>query len=402
MNNSQIKELSDQYVLPTYGRIPIALVKGKGATVWDADGKKYLDFFSGLAVDNLGHAPASIRKVLAEQSKKIWHTSNVFYIPGQAKLAEALVKASGLDKAFFCNSGTEAVEACIKLARYASLKSGNPERYEIIVANKSFHGRTLGSLSATMQPKYQSGFGPLLPGFKGVEYNNLEAVRAAVTDQTCAVLIEPIQGEGGVNVPDAGYLAALRKLCDERNLFLILDEVQVGLGRTGHLFAHQAEKIRPDLMALSKALGSGFPVGACLAAKSVAQFAEPGIHAATFGGNPLACSVALETVKIISKPAFLKRVSQNGEYFIKRLNALKKEGAPIESVRGRGLMIGCVLQQETGSAVVQACLEKGLLINAIQNRILRFVPPLIVTKAEIDRAVKILSGVLASQQQKAA
>ncbi|MBI4411082.1 MAG: aspartate aminotransferase family protein [Deltaproteobacteria bacterium] len=394
-NNAENTALLDRYVLPTYARTPVTLVHGEGVWVWSADGKKYLDFFGGLAVDNLGHAPPRIKKVLADQAGHLLHCSNVFTIQEQAELAEKLVTLSGMHQAFFCNSGTEAVEACIKFARYHGVKNFGAEHYEIIVAENSFHGRTLGSLSATMQKKYRDGFGPLVPGFKAVPFGDLTAASNAVGPDTCAILIEPIQGEGGVNIPPADYLPGLRKICDEKNCLLVLDEVQVGVGRTGKLFAGQHSGVVPDLMAVSKALGSGFPIGACLASKKVADSVKPGMHASTFGGNPLACRVALETLSIVARESFLKKVAETGAYFIAQLKKLQKKHSIIAEVRGLGLMIGCELNRETGVQVVKECLQEGLLINAIQGKILRFVPPLIINKGHVDRAVKILDRVLA-------
>lgn len=394
-NNTDNISLLDRYVLPTYARTKVALVHGFGAWVWDADEKKYLDFFGGLAVDALGHSPPRIRKALADQASHLLHCSNVFYIQEQAELAKELVSLSGMYQAFFCNSGAEAVEACIKFARHTGIRNFGADHYEIIVAENSFHGRTLGALSATMQKKYQEGFGPLVPGFKAVPFGDIGAVQNAVGPNTCAVLVEPIQGEGGVNIPPDDYLPGLRRICDEKNCLLILDEVQVGMGRTGRLFAFQHAGIAPDLMALSKALGSGFPIGACLASKKVALSVGPGMHASTFGGNPLACRAALETLSVIAKDSFLKKVRETGGYFVLQLKKLQKKYDLIKEVRGKGLMIGCELNREVGTQVVRQCLEEGLLINAIQGKILRFVPPLIITKGDVDRAIRILDRVLA-------
>lgn len=386
-----------RYTLPTYRRHPIAVVHGEGSWVWDADGKKYLDFFSGLAVDNLGHSPSVVMGAISDQVKHLLHVSNVFCIQEQGELAQRLVLLSGLHQAFFCNSGAEAIEACIKFARYASLKLFGQNRFEILVAHNSFHGRTLGALSATMQEKYQAGFGPLVPGFKGVPFNNLEKMAKAVSPKTCAILVEPIQGEGGVQIPDESYLPELRRFCDDKNLFLILDEVQTGMGRTGHLFAHQRFSIKPDLMALSKALGSGFPIGACLANRKIAATVEPGIHASTFGGNPLACRAALATLGVISQRAFLRKVGRTGEFFLEGLKKLQKKIPLICGVRGMGLMLACELKKPVGSQIVEACLKKGLLINAIQGTILRFIPPLNVSKYEVKRGLDLLEEALASE-----
>ncbi len=362
--------------------------------VWDSEGNKYLDFFSGLAVDNLGHCPLVVTKALQDQTKKLLHVSNVFGIAEQGELAEKLVKLSGLHQVFFCNSGAEAVEACLKFARYHSLKVRESHCFEILVAENSFHGRTYGALSATMQKKYQAGFGPLLPGFKSVPFGDLEAMVKGVTDQTCAILVEPIQGEGGVRIPSSGYLPGLRRLCDEKKILLILDEVQTGMGRTGSLFAHQRYGIKPDLMALSKALGSGFPIGACLASQAVSESVEPGIHASTFGGNPLACRAALATLGIISKKTFIDRVATAGSFFLEGLKKIQKKHSLIGEARGMGFMLACELKEPVGNEIVGRCLERGLLINAIQGKVLRFVPPLIIKKREIIKGLDILAGVL--------
>lgn len=386
--------LLNRFVLPTYSRLPVSLVRGHGVWLWDAGGKKYLDFFAGLAVNNLGYNHPRISAVISRQSKRIIHCSNIFYIQEQARLARKLVRLTGMHQAFFCNSGAEAIEACIKLARLWSLKRFGKRRFEIIVFENSFHGRTFGAISATAQKKYQSGFGPLLPGFKVVPYNNLAAVKKAYNRSTCAVLVEPIQGEGGVRVPDKDFLIGLRKLCNKKKILLIVDEVQVGMGRTGRFLASNHFGVKPDLLAMAKGLGSGIPIGACLAGKKVASVVRPGIHASTFGGNPFASSVALETLSIIAKPDFLKKVRGKGNYFTQKLKNLKKEFPVIREVRGMGLMIACELKKNIAPLIVKRCLEKGLLINSIQKRILRFIPPLIVERKEIDRAVHILKNVL--------
>lgn len=390
--------MKSAYLLPTYARLPITLTHGKGVFVWDSNGKKYLDFFSGLAVDNLGHCPSLVTQAISDQLKKLIHVSNVFGIAEQEELAKKLVGLSGLHQAFFCNSGTEAVEACLKFARYHSLKVGKNHCFEILVAENSFHGRTFGALSATMQKKYQAGFGPLLPGFKAVPFGDLEAMVKGVTDQTCAILVEPIQGEGGICIPPSGYLPGLRQLCDDKKILLILDEVQTGMGRTGKLFAHQHYGIKSDLMALSKALGSGFPIGACLVNKTVAESVQPGIHASTFGGNPLACRAALATLGLISKTVFLNRVTHAGSLFLDGLKKLQKKHSLIREVRGVGLLLACDLKEPLGHEIVGRCLKTGLLINAIQGKILRFVPPLIITKQQIKKGLEILSQVLGEME----
>lgn len=389
--NESNAKLSRDFVLGTYARKNISLVFGEGVYVWDADGKKYLDLFAGVAVDNLGHCHPQIQKVITNQVSRLMHVSNVFVIQEQAELAEKLVRLSGLDKAFFCNSGTEANEAAIKLARYYSIKTtGDEERYEIISCTNSFHGRTLGALSATAQSVYQKGFGPLVPGFKTATFGDFESIKAQVTDKTCAILVEPIQGEGGVNVPPDNFFKKLRVLCDEKNILLILDEVQTGMGRTGKLFGHQHYEILPDLMPLSKALGSGFPVGACLVAKKIADSVVPGIHASTFGGNPLASRVALESLNIISEPKFLSHVNDVGNYFLDGLQKLKAKHGCIKEARGMGLMLGLEFNDLRTDSIAKLAQEDGLLINSIKNKVLRFVPPLILERQHVDTALQII------------
>lgn len=391
--NQTTQELSS-YILPTYGRLPLSLVRGEGVYLWDDAGKKYLDFFAGLAVDNLGHCPPAVVTALKDQLDKLMHVSNVFHIPEQAQLAHQLVTLSGLHQAFFCNSGTEAVEACIKFARHWGTETKGSDSFEIVAMEKSFHGRTMGSLSATMQVKYQSGFGPLVPGFHSVPHGDLEAIKNKLNSKICAVIVEPIQGEGGVRPLPQGFLEQLRELCDQTQTLLILDEVQVGIARTGKLFAHQHTSIKPDLLALSKALGSGFPIGASVVSEKVAKVIKPGLHASTFGGAPLACRAALATLEIVAGEAFLKQVSDTSAYLVSRLQELQKKHSVIKSVRGQGLILACELSQEIGTAVVMKSMEMGLLINCIQGHILRFVPPLIINQQHIDAAIGILDTVL--------
>ncbi|MDO8520200.1 MAG: aspartate aminotransferase family protein, partial [Deltaproteobacteria bacterium] len=377
LSNEECAKLASRFILPTYSRMPIALVKGKGSKVWDADGKEYLDFFAGLAVDNLGHAPPAVRRAIADQAGKLLHCSNLFHIREQAELAKVLTKLSGLHQAFFCNSGAEAVEAAIKFSRFYSIKKKGEGSHEIIVAHNSFHGRTLGALSATQQAKYQAGFGPLVPGFVPVPFNDLSAIQGACGPKTAAVLLETIQGEGGVHLPASGFFLALRKFCTEKGILLILDEVQTGMGRTGKLFGYQNYGILPDLVAMSKALGSGFPIGATLVSEEVARSVTPGMHASTFGGNPLACRAALATLAAIAKPSFLSSVQKRGKFLLKGLEGLKRKYPVIREVRGMGLMVACTLASEVGGEIVSKALARGLLINAIQGKILRFIPPLV-------------------------
>lgn len=385
-----VHALFESSVLSTYARLPLAPVKGKGVFLWDADGNKFFDFVAGVAVNNLGHAHPAIVKALREQASKIIHCSNLYEIPGQGQLACQLTRLTGLTKAFFCNSGAEAIEAAIKFSRAWSLKKFHPNRYEIIVMENSFHGRTMGALSATAQPKYQQGFGPLLPGFKVVPYNDLMAVKAAITQNTAAILLEPLQGEGGVRIPDAAYLPGLRKICDENQLLLMLDEVQVGMGRTGKMFAYEHAGILPDVLVLAKGLGSGFPIGATLVNPQAAEVIHPGMHASTFGGSPLAAAVALATINELTRKNFLKKVVESGAYFVDGLKKIARKYPGVKEVRGMGLMVACELSVDRGPNVVTAARERGLLINCIQNRVLRFVPPLIVTKTEIKQVLGLL------------
>lgn len=389
-SNRKIIQLTDRHVAPTYGRYPLALVRGKGTAVWDASGKKYIDFVSGLAVNNLGHCPPAVVAAIRKQAGRLLHVSNLYHIEPQSQLAAELTRRSFADKIFFCNSGTEANEAAIKLARRWFDDRGQPGRYEIITMENSFHGRTLGSLSATAQKKFHSGFDPLLPGFKYVPFNNISAVKKAVNKKTCAVLVEPVQGEGGVHVADKTYLKALRKLCNEKKILLIFDEVQTGFGRTGPLFAYERYGVQPDMITLAKALGAGVAIGALGATDRVMKSFVAGTHAATFGGNPLACSAALASLKVLTKKGFLETSAATGDYFHSRLERLAETFAFIREVRGAGLMLAVELDRP-GAEVVADCSSRGFLINCIQQNILRFLPPLIITRGEIDRLIRALS-----------
>lgn len=395
MRQNEIIELADRYLMRTYGRLPIALVRGDGAWVWDAEGRKYLDFVAGIAVNAVGHCNPRVVEAVAEQAGRLMHCSNLYHIEPQVRLAQMLVENSALDRAFFCNSGAEAVEAAIKLARkYArSQDEESEERYQIVAAYNSFHGRTLGALAATGQPKYHKGFQPLLRGFTHVPFNDLEAMQKAVNEHTCAVILEPIQGEGGINVATEEYLQGVRQICDERGALLILDEVQCGMGRTGRLFAHEYYGIVPDIMALAKALGGGFPIGAILAREDVAAAFTPGDHASTFGGNPLACAAGIATLNLLLGEDYIGHAGRAGDYFKARLAELMGRYPFIHEVRGRGLMLGMELTVP-GAGIVTRCREEGLLINCIGGKTLRFVPPLIITLEDIERAMVILTKVL--------
>lgn len=388
--NQKIALLTKKHVAQTYGRYPIALVKGKGTRVWDKDNKQYLDFVSGLAVANLGHCHPAVVSAIKKQADKLLHISNLYHIEPQSQLAEQLTSLCFADKFFFCNSGTEAIESAIKLARRFSFDQGHPERTEIITMQNSFHGRTMGALSATAQKKIHTGFQPLLPGFKYVPFNNIQAVKKAISKKTCAILVEPIQGEGGVNVPDPSYLKELKSLCKNKGILLIFDEVQTGFGRTGSLFAHQLFKTQPDIMTLAKALGGGVAIGALGATNRVMKSFVPGTHAATFGGNPLACAAALASLKVITGKGFLKNTRETGSYFIERLQELAQEHSIIKNIRGKGLILAIELKKP-GSEVVLECMENGFLINCIQQNILRFLPPLNITRKDINSLMPVLS-----------
>ncbi|MDO8461483.1 MAG: aspartate aminotransferase family protein, partial [Deltaproteobacteria bacterium] len=338
MTTKEIIALSQKYLMNTYARLPMAPVKGKGSFLWDADGKKYLDFFSGLAVTNLGHADPHILYAIAKQSTKLLHVSNLFYIESQAHLAELLCENSFADKAFFCNSGAEANEGAVKLARKWGHQNKGPLSAEIITMEGSFHGRTLAMITATGQEKVKKGFEPLIPGFKQVPYGNIQAVREAIDEKTCAVLLEPVQGEGGVRVASVNYFKELRELCQKKKLLLIFDEVQTGIGRTGTLFAHEQLGIVPDIMTLAKALAGGLPIGAMLARDFVAQTFVPGDHAATFGGNPFVTSVACAVLETILNDKILDKVKESTLYLRQKLEQLQKKFSFIKEVRGLGLL----------------------------------------------------------------
>jgi acetylornithine/N-succinyldiaminopimelate aminotransferase len=384
---------SNQVFLNTYARQPMVLVRGEGVRVWDLDGKEYLDFLAGIAVCNLGHSHPKIAAAVSAQVQELVHVSNLYYTLPQIRLAERLVELSFADRVFFGNSGAEANEGAIKLCRRYSREKFGRERYKIICAQNSFHGRTLATLSATGQEKFWQGFEPLLPGFAFVPYDDLAALDAAIDDQTCAVLLEPVQGEGGVKIPSPRYLPGVREICDRHELLLVLDEIQVGLGRTGRLFAYENSDCRPDIITLAKALANGFPIGALLVTEEVAQGFVPGTHASTFGGGPVVTAAALATLDILSQPEFLSDVTAKGEYFRDQLRQLQPRHACIQEVRGLGLIIGVEIDQD-GIPLVAACREKGALINCTQGNILRFLPPLLVSRDEIDRFVQILDEVL--------
>ncbi len=394
----EMKKLIDEsnlYIMNTYKRFPIVLRKGRGMKVWSTDGKEYLDFVGGVAVNILGHCHPKVVIAIQKQAQRLLHVSNYYHIGPQIRLAKLLVQHTFADKVFFCNSGAEANEAAIKLARKYSKENVNPDRFEIITAENSFHGRTLAALTATGQEKFQKGFEPLVPGFKHVPFNDVDAIGQAITMNTCAIMLEPVQGEGGVKIPDPDYLKEVRKICDENSLLLILDEVQTGMGRTGKFFAYEHFGITPDIMTIAKGLGGGVPIGAMLATDKVALAFQPGTHASTFGGNPLVCAAAVTTIETLLEDGFiLDQCNRMSEYMKERLiNLREKFPHLIADIRGLGLLIGMELTREC-EPLVKACLEMGVLVNCAAGNVLRFIPPLIVQKKDIDHLINVLGKAL--------
>lgn len=389
--------VSEKYIAHTYNRFPILPVRGKGTRIWDIEGREYIDFFSGLSVCNLGHCHPKVVRAIQTQAEKLIHVSNLYYIEPQIELASLLCQHSFADKVFFCNSGAEANEGALKLARKYAREIRGEDRYEIITMEQSFHGRTLATLSATGQTKYQKGYAPLMPGFKYVPFNDLNAVKGAIDSKTCAVLLEPIQGEGGVNIPSEGYLKGLREICDEKGILLILDEVQVGMGRTGKLFAYEHEEIEPDMLTLAKSLAGGVPIGALLIKEEVARSFAPGDHASTFGGNFLATAAGVAALKAILEEGMLENCQRVGAYFLSRLQEVQKRFSFVQEARGRGLILGLELRMD-GLEIVKEMMKRGFLINCTMNRVLRFLPPLIVTEDEVDLMLKALEEVFEKLQ----
>ncbi len=392
MNTADVIATTQRYLLQTYRRAPVAFSHGEGVWLVDLEGRRYLDFIGGIAVTALGHGHPALVAAIQQQAARLLHVSNLFHIAEQAELGRYLVEHSVFDRAWFCNSGAEANEAAIKLARRWGRRDGR-DRYEIIVADHSFHGRTMGTLAATMQAKYQQPFLPLTPGFVRVSFNDLDAIPDATTDRTVAVMLEPIQGEGGVRSANPEYLKSVREWCDARDLLLILDEVQTGIGRTGRLFAYEHYGIEPDVIALAKGLGGGFPIGALLVKEKAAALVA-GDHGTTFGGNPLACAAALAVMKTMIGERLPEHAAAMGERLRTALQGLVARGL-VKEVRGLGLLVGVELGREA-APVVERCREAGLLVNAVQPTTLRMAPPLIVRADDIDRAVGILDRVLSS------
>jgi acetylornithine/N-succinyldiaminopimelate aminotransferase len=380
-------------VMPTYGRWDLAVKRGEGCHLYTTDGRKFLDFTSGIAVTSLGHCHPYLIEALTKQANTLWHSSNLFRIPGQERLAQRLVDNSFADTVFFNNSGAEAVELSIKVARKYQSTVGHPEKYRIIGCNGSFHGRSFATLAAAGAEAYLKGFGPVMDGFDHVAFNNLNEMRAAISEKTAAILVEPVQGEGGVRAPSADFLLGLREICDEYGLMLIYDEVQCGMGRTGKLFAHQWAGVPPDIMAVAKALGNGMPIGACLATEKAAVGMTAGSHGSTFGGNPLATAAGNAVLDVMLAPGFFDQVNDVAKYFWGKLDALVGAYPKLfDSVRGSGLLLGLKCVVTPGEIVVKAR-EKGLLILTAGDNVLRILPPLVVGEAEIDEAVGILTKV---------
>lgn len=394
MTTAEIIARSASHEIGIYARWPVAFVRGSGAELWDAEGRRYLDFFAGLAVNNVGHCHPAVVEAIRAQAGRLLHVSNLYHTAPVGELAELLCRHSFAERVFLCNSGTEANEAALKLARRWGATAGDG-RFEILATHNSFHGRTYGALSATGQERYQAGFLPLLPGIRLVPYGDPAAMEAAIRPETVAILVEPIQGEGGVVVPPADYLRRLREIADRHRLLLMLDEIQTGLGRTGRLFAHEHAGIVPDVMTLAKALGGGVPIGALCTTARVAGAFEVGSHGTTFGGNPLACAAAVAALRIVSDPALLAHAVAMGERLRAGLEALRARHPRIREVRGLGLMLGAVLDGP-GRGVVERCLARGLLVNCTAEVVLRLLPPLVVSPAQVDEGLAILDEALAA------
>ena len=397
MNEKEYISIADKCIMGTYRRYPVVFTRGRGMKLWDSEGREYLDFVAGIAVCSLGHAHPAVTRAMQEQAERLVHVSNLYYIEAQIEYARLLTENCALKKVFFCNSGAEANEGAIKLARKFGNDSSSGMRNEIISMIASFHGRTMATITATGQEKFQQGFHPLLPGFKYAPFNDLETLAGMITERTCAVLVEPIQAEGGIRLPTPGYFAGLRKLCDERNILLILDEVQVGMGRTGSLFAYEQEGIIPDIITMAKAMGNGFPLGATLAGEKVAAAFEPGSHASTFGGNPLGMAAARVTLEILLSEGIIQECRNKGSYLMARMQELQTRHKLIKEVRGRGLLVGVELNREAAVIIARA-MKRGLLIASAGPNVLRFVPPLIATKQDIDQATAILDEVFKEEE----
>jgi acetylornithine/N-succinyldiaminopimelate aminotransferase len=389
MTTQETIAVFDKYVIANYGRLPRVMVKGEGCWLWDADGNKILDMFPGWAVSGIGHCHPKVVEAIRRQVGELIHIDNTFYSEPQGKLAQLLSERAFGGKAFFCNSGAEANEGALKLARLHTAKG----KYKFITAEGSFHGRTFATVTATAQPKYHEGFLPLLPGFSYIPFNDVAALESAFTDEVAAVMVEPIQGEGGINVATPEFLQAIRELCDQKGALMILDEVQTGIGRTGKWFGYQHFDVEPDIITMAKALGGGVAIGAMMATAEVAASLVPGKHASTFGGNHLACAAGVATIEAIEEGDLLQQAADVGQYTQEKLRALKDRRPIIDHVRGIGLMIGIQLTQP-GAEIVAACLERGLRINCTHDTVIRFMPPMIATTEHIDQAIEIFDSVL--------
>ncbi len=400
MKLNEIIEMDSKYYMKTFGnRTPVCFGHGKGMYLWDTEGKKYTDMLGGLAVNALGHSHPKLVDAITSQACKLIHCSNLYYIETQARLAKVLVENSCADRVFFANSGAEANEAAIKLARIYFKKNGQPEKYEIITLINSFHGRTLTTVAATGQEKYQKPFAPLTPGFRHVPINNIDELEKAIGENTCAIMMEPIQGESGVNPVTKEYAQAVRKLCDEKGLLLIFDEIQCGLGRTGELFAYLHLGVEPDIFTLAKALGGGFPIGAVLAKEPVASAFEKGDHGSTFGGNPLACAAGLAVMDVLLNDGLIENARKMGAYLKHKLEDLKAKFPSITEIRGKGLMIGIQLNNSKAASIASGLLGKGYLVGSVGADIIRLLPPLVIEKHDIDGFVEALENVLQELQE---
>ena len=392
MTTQETIEMFDKYVIANYGRLPQVIVKGKGCYMYDADGNKILDMFPGWAVSGIGHCHPKVVEAVQTQAAELLHIDNTFYSEPQGILAKLLSERAFGGKCFFCNSGAEANEAALKLARLYTAK----EKYKFITAEGSFHGRTFATVTATAQPKYHEGFLPLLPGFVYVPFNDIKALEDAFDDEVAAVMVEPIQGEGGINTASNEYLSAIRELCDKNDAVMILDEVQTGIGRTGKWFGYQHYDVTPDIITMAKTLGGGVAIGAMMATEEISAALVPGKHASTFGGNSLACAAAIAVIEAIEEENLLDNANELGQYTKQKLESLKEKHSCIDHVRGVGLMIGVQLTKP-GADIVAKCLEKGLRINCTHDTVIRFMPPMIATKKQIDKAITILDEVMSGE-----
>jgi len=390
---AEVKSWDDDFVMGTYVRQPGVFVRGEGARIWDDSGKEYLDFLGGIAVNGVGHCHPRVVKALQDQAATLMHMSNLFLTAPQAALAKKLIEISDMERVFFCNSGAEANEAAIKIARKNGKVGGSETKFQIVTAHRSFHGRTMATVTATAQPKYQAPFAPMVPGFNYVPLNDIDALTAAVSDDTCAVLLEPIQGEGGVYAADQAYLEKARELCDKHGALLIFDEVQTGMGRTGKWWAYENYGVVPDIMTLAKSLGGGVPIGACLARGAAATTLVPGDHGSTFAGGPLMTAAALATIEAIEEEHLMANAHAMGAYIKHRLEEPRFAGK-IEEIRGMGLILGVELAEPNARKVLTAAFDRGLIVNAVGDRTIRLLPPLIITREDVDKAVDILAEVI--------